>query len=236
MVYPEDLIEMIQLYEPGDIVALEVLKAGVRTSLDLTLGATPKQSGTKKWALIWEENHLYLGLQSTSLTPQLAEFFGVKSGILVKSVRDDSPAQAAGLKAGDIIETWNKKVLRDNDDYSDMREQAQPDQVVNLTVFHKGKRRQVSLTPGSRRGFFLNPKSPVTYYDNKQYLVLPEDSDDSEDRLSNLLFENGKEQELKNEVERLRREIDELKKNSSSKQRGSGYIPQPKPIKLAMYL
>ncbi len=35
--------------------------------------------------------------------PQFAEFFGVKSGVLVKSVVKNSAAEKAGLKAGDVI-------------------------------------------------------------------------------------------------------------------------------------
>jgi membrane-associated protease RseP (regulator of RpoE activity) len=39
------------------------------------------------------------------LTPQLAEYFGLKEegGALITSVREDSPAEKAGLKAGDVI-------------------------------------------------------------------------------------------------------------------------------------
>jgi serine protease Do len=46
-----------------------------------------------------------LGISAESLTPQLAEFFGVKAGegVLVTEVNDSSPAAKAGLKAGDII-------------------------------------------------------------------------------------------------------------------------------------
>jgi len=46
-----------------------------------------------------------LGISAESLTPQLAEFFGVKDsgGILVASVEENSSAAKAGLKAGDVI-------------------------------------------------------------------------------------------------------------------------------------
>jgi serine protease Do len=44
-----------------------------------------------------------LGIGIQEVTPQLAEFFGTKGGVLVTSVRDDSPAAKAGLKAGDVI-------------------------------------------------------------------------------------------------------------------------------------
>lgn len=44
-----------------------------------------------------------LGIVAQALSPQLAEYFGTKEGVLVSSVRDDSPAARAGLRAGDVI-------------------------------------------------------------------------------------------------------------------------------------
>jgi len=44
-----------------------------------------------------------LGISAEALTPQLADYFGVKAGVLVTSVADDSVAARAGLKAGDVI-------------------------------------------------------------------------------------------------------------------------------------
>ena len=44
-----------------------------------------------------------LGVVAQPLSPQLAEYFGTKGGVLVATVRDDSPAARAGLRAGDVI-------------------------------------------------------------------------------------------------------------------------------------
>jgi len=44
-----------------------------------------------------------LGVETESLNPQLAEFFGVKQGVLVRSVLSGSAAEKAGVKAGDVI-------------------------------------------------------------------------------------------------------------------------------------
>jgi PDZ domain-containing protein len=46
-----------------------------------------------------------MGVRLQSLTPQLAEFFGLSmpAGALVSTVEVDSPAAKAGLKAGDVI-------------------------------------------------------------------------------------------------------------------------------------
>jgi len=44
-----------------------------------------------------------LGIESESLNSQLAQYFGVKEGVLVRSVVHDSSAEKAGFKAGDVI-------------------------------------------------------------------------------------------------------------------------------------
>ena len=44
-----------------------------------------------------------LGVESESLSDQLASYFGVKEGVLVRSVKKSSAAEKAGLKAGDVI-------------------------------------------------------------------------------------------------------------------------------------
>ncbi len=44
-----------------------------------------------------------MGVETESLSGQLAEYFGVKEGVLVRSVEKESPAEKAGLKAGDVI-------------------------------------------------------------------------------------------------------------------------------------
>jgi serine protease Do len=48
-----------------------------------------------------------LGVTVEGLDEQLAEYFGVKDGVLVKSVLADSAAQKAGIKAGDVITAIN---------------------------------------------------------------------------------------------------------------------------------
>jgi S1-C subfamily serine protease len=49
----------------------------------------------------------YLGITVDTLSPQLAEYFGTKQGVLVSSVADNSAAAKAGIKAGDVITSIN---------------------------------------------------------------------------------------------------------------------------------
>jgi len=48
-----------------------------------------------------------LGFDVTEMRPQLAAFFGVHQGLLVESVDAGSPADKAGLKAGDVVTKVN---------------------------------------------------------------------------------------------------------------------------------
>jgi serine protease Do len=48
-----------------------------------------------------------LGIGAQDMTPDLAEYFGTKGGVLVTRVGPDSPAARAGLKAGDVITSIN---------------------------------------------------------------------------------------------------------------------------------
>jgi serine protease Do len=48
-----------------------------------------------------------LGMTINDLTPQLAEYFGVKEGVLVASVAEGTAAARAGLRAGDIVTAFN---------------------------------------------------------------------------------------------------------------------------------
>ena len=55
-----------------------------------------------------------LGVQVESLSDQLGDYFGVKGGgVLVSSVTAASPAEKAGVKAGDVITAVNGTAIRD---------------------------------------------------------------------------------------------------------------------------
>jgi membrane-associated protease RseP (regulator of RpoE activity) len=59
------------------------------------------------------------GLLVENLTPQLGDFLGVKNGggVLVRSVEKGSPAEAAGLRAGDVIVRIEKDAVADMSDW-----------------------------------------------------------------------------------------------------------------------
>jgi serine protease Do len=59
------------------------------------------------------------GILVENLTPQLGDYFGVKNGegVLVRSVEKGSPAETAGIKAGDIIVRVEKERIASRGDW-----------------------------------------------------------------------------------------------------------------------
>lgn len=55
---------------------------------------------------LWRSGNT-LGITIDDLSPQLAEYFGTKEGVLVTSVREDSTAAHTGVKAGDVVISVN---------------------------------------------------------------------------------------------------------------------------------
>jgi serine protease Do len=56
-----------------------------------------------RFQMTWQNPVLGIEGESLRSQEQLAEFFGVKDGVLVKLVRRNSAAEKAGIKAGDVV-------------------------------------------------------------------------------------------------------------------------------------
>ena len=89
----------------------------------------------------------YLGAELESVEGQLADYFGVVEGVLVRSIDADQPGKRAGLQAGDVITSVDGKAV---DSPSELREKvmrADPNKKVRLAVMRKGSARKLMLEP-----------------------------------------------------------------------------------------
>jgi serine protease Do len=89
-----------------------------------------------------------IGIGVSSLSKQLGEYFGVSDGkgLLISSVRTDSPAAKAGLKAGDIIVEADGKEIKNNMDLIRvLNDKKEGD--VTLTIIRDRNRQTVQVTP-----------------------------------------------------------------------------------------
>jgi S1-C subfamily serine protease len=94
-----------------------------------------------------EADHGRLGVTVQDLTPQLRAYFGAAGGALVSSVVDHSPAEAAGLKAGDVITRVNGQAVSDAADLSNKIDAASGH--ATLSVVRDKRERTVTADLGS---------------------------------------------------------------------------------------
>jgi len=131
----------------------------------LTLGAAaradageePKRKVIKAGpsVVIADSGHGYLGVELTSLTPELREHFGVprEVGVMIGGVEEDSPAVAAGLKVGDIITRIDDEEIRSAARLARTVRHKQKDNVVAIEYWRDGRVNTVSATLDERQRF-----------------------------------------------------------------------------------
>jgi len=112
----------------------------------------PMPKGKNRVPLVWRmSSSRTIGVTVTTLTDQLRDFFGVEkgAGLLVKSVKTDSAAYTAGLKAGDVITKIDGKSVSNTFDISRALS-AKKEGTVDLTFVRDKKSKTVEVTPEKR--------------------------------------------------------------------------------------
>jgi S1-C subfamily serine protease len=85
-----------------------------------------------------------LGIGIQDLSPQLAEYFGTKDGVLVTTVEPDSPAAKAGLKAGDVITAIGETPVGSPADLT--RAVRRADEGAELTITYMREKKKGTAT------------------------------------------------------------------------------------------
>ena len=87
-----------------------------------------------------------LGAETEAVNGQFADYFGVKEGVLVRSVAANSAAERAGMKAGDVItRVGDTKVATPPEVTAQLR--AQRGSSVTLTLMRDHREMTLTVTP-----------------------------------------------------------------------------------------
>ncbi len=71
------------------------------------------------------------------------------SGIVVEQVRPDSPAATAGMRAADLIVSFDGERIRSARQFSRLVQETPPGRTVSATIVRDGRRSDVSITPAA---------------------------------------------------------------------------------------
>jgi serine protease Do len=102
-------------------------------------------------------NSSYTGAQLEVMGPQLADFFG-SEGLLVRSVDSNSPAEQAGMKAGDVVVKINSIAVSSGTDWTKTvhDNKGRPVPVVVIRDKHE---QTLTLTPDGKKRSSAKPAS-----------------------------------------------------------------------------
>ncbi len=147
----DDLEEQLKISRPGDAVDVVVLRGGREEGFQVVLG---KRSDARaefefrkgKFLVELKEPRARLGVQSQTLSPQLAGFFEVDHGVLLTDIAEGSAAQAAGLRAGDIILELAGHTIADNSDIFAALDGRNPGETVEITLQSRGRLEVLAIT------------------------------------------------------------------------------------------
>ena len=94
----------------------------------------------------------WVGIEAQDITPELAESFKLENaeGALIAGVLRDSPADVAGLKAGDILLAINNKQVVDSAGMLNIIAVLTPNQKSVLKIVRDGKEMNVKVLIGKR--------------------------------------------------------------------------------------
>jgi serine protease Do len=89
-----------------------------------------------------------IGVQIAPVTKEVAETIGLgkAQGVLVRGVEEGSPAEKAGLEAGDIITRFDGKPIDKPADLPRAVGNTKPGSKVGITVFRRGGLRDLNIT------------------------------------------------------------------------------------------
>jgi len=93
----------------------------------------------------------YLGVGIQRIMPDMVEFFGLKNdrGALITEVKDDSPAEKAGLKKEDVVIKMGGNKIDDAASFSDIIALTAPETKMELVIIRNGKEKVINVTIGT---------------------------------------------------------------------------------------
>ena len=139
----------------GEVIGVTNAKyssSGSEASIDNIGFAIPMNSVRSIMESIIEKGYVakpYIGVSVTDVSEE-TQSYGLPKGAAVRSVAEDGPAKKAGVQVNDIITAVNGAEIAGRNELSRAVSQAQPGDVLKLTVYRRGQTVELSVTVGEQ--------------------------------------------------------------------------------------
>lgn len=218
--------EILNLMRPGQKVVLTVVHKNDRQQIPIVLGSRREYfSAPKPFTFDWAAK-LDIGIKMQDINPQLKQYFEVKNGVLVAEVLKNSPADKAGVRAGDIIVRVDKRQINRINDVKDVLKNRKAGASPSFFISRKGSEKKIKITllkpetPYRSYYFEFDENNRVVLYgpDQQQAAILDLDTVSEWIRLNIEQEANQLDRdEVRDRIELLQKEINHLKSNLNIK-------------------
>lgn len=125
----------------GEVIGINTMIYGMGTGIGFAIPINLAKSLVPQLLEKGKVTRGWLGVQIQRLTPELAKSYGLEkeAGALIGNVFPGSPAEAAGMKRGDIVLTYDGKKIEDPFDLSTYVGQTEVGKKVNVEILRQGK-------------------------------------------------------------------------------------------------
>ncbi len=210
----KSLHKVLSQYKPDDKVKAYVIRKGKKKDFKMVLGAMPHKDVNimnikKKFS-----KGGFLGVYSMELTDGLKEYFKVDHGVMLKSVSEDTPAEKAGLKAGDVIMAVDDDKIETSGQLMKALRSCKPETEVAISASREGKPMTVKVVLGSAP----IPFDFHTIFGNVDDIDVEEIIQDAMQSIEIQIDAHG---DFKEEMDELREDLKELKKELKEIQKNS---------------
>ncbi len=220
-----DLVGLVNESKVGDKVDVAVIRDGKKDDLQVEIGE--RQASEDRYSRFNRDQKLEdfispktrgIGVSLQPLSGDLGEYFGVAKGegALVTEVFDDSPAQKAGLKAGDVILSVNNEDVHGPSDVSSAVGDKKVGDEVNLNVVRDHEAKDFKVTIGEyeapyAKGFGALNQIPNASLFNQYHAVPFQYHNNQGDDEDNAQLEN-RVRDLEKEIQRLQDSMKDLQR------------------------
>ncbi len=127
-----DLRNRVALLQPGSKAMLDIMRNGSEKKVQITIGEQPANFSKNGLGTNSDGSLEKFGLTLQQLTPELAKKFGYgeNSGLIISDVTSGSPAEAAGLKPGQLVEEVNRERVRNLKDLDNVLKQSKSNKIL----------------------------------------------------------------------------------------------------------
>ena len=170
----EHFVRLVRETPAGREVKLLVLRAGSQIDVTVTIGTRKKERSrffvceggesdcevrlpSFRWRFPRVDIEIprprisvysrYLGAELESIEGQLAEYFGVGEGVLVRAVEANTPGERAGLRAGDVIVSVDGKAVDSSGDVRSAIRSAAASREIPLEIMRRRSKKTLTMEP-----------------------------------------------------------------------------------------